>query len=489
VTNSKNACRLITNLSGMLVVPGHERRSASERLLALQQRNSPPVQVRWTMALPEGEYDDGARRSPSPILSADVVSVPGQNLSEFMSLEESYDTWRYVDEASLYSIAEDSREERMSEVASRCGENADSGGVYSVESGLGPMQSVGEVKKVDRTWSHDDDDTRFSDSDGVVGPCFDAAASARFRRRRRLLWGSFLCLLLLLLSVAVGVIVSASKQSAAQQGKSVPNTVQDHGQQQTNETDTGASVETSNDSDDNEGSSTSSGTSTPPTPHPTSSGNPALLRAYITSALSPCTDPSLLQDESSIQNLAFRQILREVIDASTVNSDGYLDIPVSIGSVSLAESFGLLMLYYSTGGKRWTRSDHWLTDSSHCDWLGVKQCGQTNDGTCEVYGLSLGEYCVLRLLRSPVCFLWWWCLTHRELASLPTCVTESNNISGDLPEEVCCLACLSSLDLSGNNLTSVPSCLTRMGLDMLDLSGNAGLSGTESGSARMRWYW
>jgi Leucine-rich repeat (LRR) protein len=50
------------------------------------------------------------------------------------------------------------------------------------------------------------------------------------------------------------------------------------------------------------------------------------------------------------------------------------------------------------------------------------------------------------------------------------------------------LACLSSLDLSGNNLTSVPSCLTRMGLDMLDLSGNGGLSGTESGSARMRWY-
>jgi hypothetical protein len=344
------------------------------------------------MARPEDDYDEGERRSPSPILSADVVSVPGQNLSEFMSLEDSYDTWRYVDEASLYSIAEDSREERMSEVASRCGGDADVGGVYSMESGLGTMQCSGDVKKVDRTWSHDDDETRFSDSDGVVGPCFSTSAASRFRRRRRLLWGSFLCLLLLLLSVAVGVIVSASKTSVAQPGESAANTIQGHGQPQSNETDSGASVESSNDSDDNPSGSASSNASTPPTPHPTSAGNPALIRAYITSALSPCTDPTLLQDESSLQNLAFRQILREVLDASTVNSDGYLDIPVSVGTVSLAETFGLLMLYYSTGGQQWTRSDNWLSDNSHCDWLGVKQCGQTNDGTCQVYGLSLGEY-------------------------------------------------------------------------------------------------
>lgn len=343
------------------------------------------------MARTEDEYDEGERRIPSPIMSADVVSVPAQNLAEFMSLEESYDTWRYVDEASLYSIAEDSREERMSEVASRCGGDADAGGgVYTMESGLGAMQCSGDVKKVDVTWSHDDEDTRFSDSDGVVGPCFDASASSRFRRRRRLLWGSILCLLLVTLSVAVGVIVGASIDPEGPKGEAVSNTVQDYGRPQNNDTDSGASLETSNDSDDNPDSSASSGASTPPTPHPTSAGNPALIRAYITSALSPCTDPSLLQDESSIQNLAFRQILREVIDASAVNSDGYLDIPVSIGSVSLAETFGLLMLYYSTGGKQWTRSDHWLSESSHCDWLGVKQCGQTNDGTCQVYGLSLG---------------------------------------------------------------------------------------------------
>ena len=215
-----------------------------------------------------------------------------------------------------------------------------------------------------------------------------------------MLWGSFLCLLLLLLSVAVGVIVSASKTSAGQQNESAANTVQDHGQPQNNDTDSGSSVESSNDSDDNHDSSASSNASTPPTPHPTSAGNPALIRAYITAAVSPCTDPSLLQDETSIQNLAFRHVLRDVIDASSVNLDGYLDIPVSIGSVSLAEAFGLLMLYYSTGGKQWTRSDHWLSDDSHCDWLGVKQCGQTNDGTCQVYGLSLGEYMTMLHLVS-----------------------------------------------------------------------------------------
>jgi Leucine-rich repeat (LRR) protein len=73
-----------------------------------------------------------------------------------------------------------------------------------------------------------------------------------------------------------------------------------------------------------------------------------------------------------------------------------------------------------------------------------------------------------------------------ELLPLLSCRAESNNLSGDLPEEICCLACLSSLDLSGNNLTSVPSCLPKMSLGLLDLSGNSGLSSTEGGSSRMR---
>jgi hypothetical protein len=367
----------------------------------------------------EKKANSGTLVPSSSSSGAVVLSGPTQTLSEFMSLEESYDTWRYGDEASLYSIAEDSREERTSEIASRCGDVDGVG--FDDHPDLQPSANVTKNSVLEVTWSHDDEETRFSDSDGVISPWYDPSAASKGRRRRRILW-AMLILLFVSLVITLAVVLSRDSNNNQENRPSASNTVQENlnSRPQKNETLDGSSAETSNDTGENpaEGSASGgSGSSAPPTAPPTAADNPALVRAFVTSALATCTDTSLLADESSLQSLAYRELLRQVSAASTVNSEGYLDIPKSIGDSSLAESFGLMMLYYSTSGEQWDQSDNWLVpEKPVCEWQGVVGCEKTKDGSCQIFELFLGESTLsllalawrIILIFSTVCCLVWY---------------------------------------------------------------------------------
>jgi hypothetical protein len=52
------------------------------------------------------------------------------------------------------------------------------------------------------------------------------------------------------------------------------------------------------------------------------------------------------------------------------------------------------------------------------------------------------------------------------------CNTDANNLSGELPEELCCLPCLETLSMAENKLTGqIPQCMGTMGA-VLNLENN-----------------
>jgi hypothetical protein len=315
----------------------------------------------------------------------------------------------------LYSIAEDSREERTSEIASRCGADFDGGGLDDYHDGQ-PIANVTKKNVLEITWSQDDEETRFSDSDGVISPCYDSSAVLGGRRRRRILWVLF-CLLFISLLIALAVVLIRDNDNNRESEPTASNTAQENlnspsSQNAQNETHDGSSIGTSNDTDESPDDGSASDGSALPTSPPTAAGNPALVRAFVTSALATCTDTSLLGDESSLQFRAYSELIRHVTAASAVNSEGYLDIPKSIGDSSLAERFGLIMLYYSTSGEQWDESNNWLVpDKSVCEWQGVVGCEQANVGSCRIVEFSLGEfYLFLPALISRILFLSSWLL-------------------------------------------------------------------------------
>ena len=57
-------------------------------------------------------------------------------------------------------------------------------------------------------------------------------------------------------------------------------------------------------------------------------------------------------------------------------------------------------------------------------------------------------------------------------AAAPLFLTDSNNLSGELPSALCCLPCLETLSLAGNALYGViPQCMAEMNT-VMDLEGN-----------------
>lgn len=306
-----------------------------------------------------------------PIMIPPLQSQP-RNLSEL--LEKSYNSWRYGDEASLYSIAEDSREERTSELASRCGTEFDCGGA----TGLDPNWNR-EVK-VELQWtSGDEEETHFSESDGVVGLNATVDSTSSGSRRRRTVY-FFLVSFVFLVATLLGVLLRPVGGADPTPSKQV-------------DTDVLPDVNHTNSSQTGSNEIMSTNRPVPaPTLSPTAAGNPALLQAFVKSSVEFCSNTSKLDDPTSLQYEGYGHLLNRVRALSSVNSQGYLEIPVSIGSSYVAETYGLIMLYLSTRGAEWSDNEHWVSKDSPCDWYGVGECMQRREGSCQVEGLALSEY-------------------------------------------------------------------------------------------------
>jgi hypothetical protein len=80
--------------------------------------------------------------------------------------------------------------------------------------------------------------------------------------------------------------------------------------------------------------------------------------------LSLITEPSILNDPSTAQGMAYDWLL---------NSDPAEVDPCTFPTVQ--QRYGLVTLYYSTNGDGWTNSIGWLSGANECMWAGI---------TCEV---------------------------------------------------------------------------------------------------------
>ena len=268
----------------------------------------------------------------------------------------------YADEASLYSIAEDSREDAVSMVVGRSEEGvvistaAERGSGEQKPGEFGVELSLDEDDRVDR--GGDDDD-------GSAAQIYDLD-----RRARRRFFGATACLFCLLLALAAAVTVSLTQSQGQQTSKS-------------------AAVE------GNVGGSST----VAPTLEDTTRVQAETLVAL---AIGECPGPESFFDEATPQGQVFQAIIDEVVSkASFDSSTGEVTFDPLHGFDYLQEKFALGMLFFATGGHDgvWDADDQWMTDTDPCDgWTGVVCDAPRIGGTCAVTGLELGKVTVCSVL-------------------------------------------------------------------------------------------
>lgn len=345
-------------------------------------------------------------------------------------MEGDYSTWRYADEASLYSIAEDSREDREAcEITSRAGPDVGN---------IGPKV---EIQWTDHGMGETDVESHLSDEEMIQYDQY-----AHNSRRCKLLAGALL-LAVLIVSVSLGVALSRPKgQPAAQSGS------------QTTGSGSGVDVGTGNGSQTNSSDSFGSGSIVEgPTPAPSSTSK-RVVRSFVWDSVASCTEFTAISAPSTYQYAAFEQLVKEITTASRVNSDGTIVIPTSIGQDEVAERFAMLMFFMSALGSSWTYNFQWMSSQDTCKWYGVESCNTRASGSCAVTSINLGAY--QRISCGGPCDV--------SLTSYDICRrSDSNNVGGNIPDEICCLRCLQTLSLANNLLTGkIPTCLSSVNLDL-----------------------
>lgn len=375
----------------------------------------------------------------------------------------------YGETASLYSIAEDSREDRASDFPSVSGTDNDDGGMSGNFSNIPAHYDRGDTK-VEVQWnvpssycSGKDVEiaTNSSDPDEDAGAVVPHDRKPYHNSRRCKLFALIMIVLAAIIAVAIGVSVSRGSKagspastttdrnpeatqpqpeqpqvednaaSSKPEGEvpsekepevaSPPVEVEDNttpadedepvsqgtaaaddgGETEPNNSNVGnnASDADQNDEDDSDPGTTIGGRDKDNedawgTPIDTDPGGTAslLVENFVWTALSLCTEESVIMDTSTVQNFVFRQLVNEVSAASTKLSNGLVDIPSDISFNTLTERYALGVFYQSTNGNGWTTSTNWMSNADVCDWYGVSDCNQRAEGSCAVTSLTLSKF-------------------------------------------------------------------------------------------------
>jgi len=276
----------------------------------------------------------------------------------------------YGDEASLYSIAEDSREGRASEFTT-------------------PSAAAGGAASPYKHGSNPDNNNEYGGEDndfGIEMTLDDDNASAtqfynyeqRLRRRRRLLAASAFLICLLFALVAVTIAVTQTDEASS---RSVVS---------------GGLV-------DGEGGG---GVIPPPTSTPTFEDTTRQqAETLVVLAVDGCPgDRTGLMDATTPQNRVFEALVDEVVSQASFDARTGIvtwDERHAGGVEYLREKFALDMLYMTTVGDSWTVHEQWMSSTDPCNgWTGVV-CGDDEEAvprvgaTCAVTSLELGKFVVV----------------------------------------------------------------------------------------------
>lgn len=251
--------------------------------------------------------------------------------------DELNEPWRYGDEASLYSIAEDSRENEKSEVSStRPGVE-----LCYIDDNLPATMARAKTPR-------EFDDALTKSSDDQIYYYRPEQAS----RRRRLVCGGLLVCLLLGAAIVCGVWFWSRPDSSSR-------TV----------------------------SATSQSGTAPDTKF-------ILAQNYVYNALSACPgDPSLFLSSNTLSGPIFDGLVQRVYDGAILDErTGAVLFDSSHGDAFLQEAFALQMLYLYTFGDSWMQNEGWNSDSDPCSWHGVDCAEPRNGGQCAVTALELGTF-------------------------------------------------------------------------------------------------
>jgi hypothetical protein len=111
---------------------------------------------------------------------------------------------------------------------------------------------------------------------------------------------------------------------------------------------------------------------------------------------------------------------------------GVFTIAAGFGGDPAEDSITMVALYNATNGPAWTNSTNWLSNQPIDTWHGISRTGQT--------------------------------ITAVDLSD--------NKLTGTVPLSVAEIPGLSSINLSGNNLSSIPDFSKNSAISLLDVSGN-----------------
>jgi hypothetical protein len=258
----------------------------------------------------------------------------------------------------------------------------------------------------------------------------DPTAYLRRRRRRteqgnaRMMW-TLWCLILLIGVICLSVAVVLFQNRAENRSASV------------------ASVE----GDDAGNNPTTTATRTPSAaPVPTGTVKPTpnvkwiLSENFVHSAIKNCQGTRMFFNESSIQGKVFDQLVQEVYDgAMTTTESDIVEFAPHHTSNYLREKYSLNVLYLSTEGpSSWKKNTNWMTPTDPCNaqtpWFGL-ECLAPN---------ATSSAAAVTKDASPA--------SSCDGATVTGLHLNANHLAGTLPMELCCLPCVRFIDMSNNDI-------------------------------------
>jgi Leucine rich repeat N-terminal domain len=325
------------------------------------------------------------RTKLSDLIETGAVNMQYWSNQTAMARVDSPDQWRYGDEASLYSIAEDSREDRVSVSANNNGQQPGSssggGGVpnsIGVSQGGSSQPRNANAAPVAVELCLSDEET--SSSDEVFYHYHHHSQQHGNRRTRCCQLVGVACIVCTVLGGIVATVLFIEFNRTASESRSASDIKIGESASESSEGRVEAADEPAADAVEDA---------------PRDS-RLTMAETHVFNALNHCLgSKETLLDPSTANGQIYGGLVQEVFDGSSIDETGMVVFAELHGEDFFQERYALEMLYSMTNGDDWLSSGGWgagSTTSDPCSWFGVS-CGRSRvPGTCAVTGVALGTF-------------------------------------------------------------------------------------------------